>query len=689
MERSALIRQLMDTFLEEMDLLLQRIDQELLLLDASPHLAAERAKPLLRYAHSLKGAARAVELEPVEHACHALESFFAGCRDERLRWTPQAAQTLSLALATLRDIAARLRAHPDPAALQAPELAALLPTLDALAAGQDVASLPAAASLSPSPSAADEAPRTARVSLERLDAIGARSVELTVALQELRRLNADLGALRQHLRQAAAALARVERASAASARLQHAQAAADLLTDRAERFAREHERLALSLDAEIQHLRLVPFAAACRGLERAAADVARVHGREVRLVLDGQAIAVDRDVNAALRTPLLQLVRNAVSHGVEPPDLRRRTGKPPVATLRVAASLRAGECTICVEDDGRGIDLDAVAARARAEGIPVPDDPRDLIRLIFRSGFSTSAAVSSISGRGVGLDIVRDQIERLQGSLDVRSVAGQGAAFTLTIPVRLSAIPVLLVEASGQTFALPVPFIERVTAVADDDAPARALAATLRVPVAPAPRPPRWRVHLTADGRRAAFGVDTVGEQLQALIKPLGPRLAGLQRFSGAALLPDGHLVLIPHVAELLRDADDDARAAELDTLTTRQPLHVLLVDDTATTRQHTRFVLEAAGFLVSEAAHGLEALDLLQHLQPDVIVSDVEMPRMGGLELLETLQERRHPTPLILITGLVAPELERLALTRGARAWIRRGDALHPRLLQLLRALR
>ncbi len=207
------------------------------------------------------------------------------------------------------------------------------------------------------------------------------------------------------------------------------------------------------LDDEVRRARTLPFAEACAGLERNARDLARAAGKQVRLEVHGGTLELDRSLLQGLREPLLHLVRNAVAHGVETPEARREAGKPEEGRVTLTARLRGGRVEVVVEDDGRGLDLGAIRARARERGLPVQEDTGDA-RHIFLSGLSTAESVTEVSGRGVGLDVVRSQVEALRGSVDVFFQPGQGTRFVLGVPLTLSTLRVLLVTAGGQFFAV-------------------------------------------------------------------------------------------------------------------------------------------------------------------------------------------------------------------------------------------
>ena len=450
------------------------------------------------------------------------------------------------------------------------------------------------------------------MSAQKLDALLSRSGELRVSSLRLEGRAEWLESLREEL-------------SALRSRLEGPQeAAARRLEGRMDQLSREllADRLTLShavrgLDEEVRRARTLPFAEACEGLERAARDVARGAGKQVRLEVHGGALELDRSLLQGLREPLLHLVRNAVSHGLETPDERHRAGKAPEGRVTLAARLSGGRVQVSVEDDGRGLDLDAIRARAKAQGWEVPEGLA-AARLIFRPGLSTASQVTSVSGRGVGLDVVRSQVEALRGGVDVSFLPGAGTRFVLDVPLTLSTLRVLLVSAGGQRFALPAESVERLLRLAPAEvrevegrpywvARRRAGAARLADRGAGtarrAPRPRLATVVLASGPLRLALGVDEVLAEQEVLVRGLGARVRRARHVSGAAVLPDGRMALLLHPASLIRIAEGVPHATPLPHRQHGGSVRrILLADDSPTTRALEQSLLEAAGYEVVPA---------------------------------------------------------------------------------------
>ena len=563
---------------------------------------------------------------------------------------------------------------------------------------------------------AEAAPRV-RVAAELLEALMRHSGELLVTRRQTRTADELLSPLEDRLhalRDAAARLAQSaahDRRGTGPAELCEQVELMSRDLERARARIREdrgaQDQVAGRLEDAVRVACLQPFAEAAAGLERIVRDLAHEQGKDVALEVAGTGVALDRAVLNRLKPALLHLVRNAVDHGIEPRAERAAAGKPAGARVRIEAHLRGGQVDVTVSDDGRGIERAQVLARARAMGLAVPADAAAHLRLVFHPGLSTAARVSEISGRGVGLDVVNGELEALHGRLELRSEPGRGTTFRLSLPVSLSTFRVLVVEAAGRAFGLVTSSVERVLRVsprdltvvqdrpmlmrADGSLQVAQLAGVLGLTSRAAPPERQPLVIVAAGDDRCAIAVDALVAELEIVLKPLGPRLAGVPGVAGAAMLPDGRVCLVLTAADLVRQARAaDARGAALPA-TDAPPRHLIVADDSVTTRLLLRGVLEEAGYLVTEAADGQAALELLEARGADLVVSDVEMPRMDGLTLTRAIRRssRFRGLPVVLVTSLES-DPERLAgLEAGATAYLKKSafeqDALLETLAQLL----
>ncbi len=440
--RSPLEEQLRALFAEELDGHVAALNVELLALERATTDAdvADRLQRLFRTTHTVKGASRAASAPLVEQLAHRLEDVLTGVREQRIDRDPLLYDALfgaTDALALLRDDLAAGRPTPPGTAA---DILARLADLDG--GVTDVVAVDTA-TLHVAPAAPVPANQV-RIAADKIDTLLATSGELLVALGRL----AD-GPDR--------------RALVASVRVLH---------------------------EDLKRLRMVPFRDACQALDRAARDIAAALGKEVELVVVGGELEIDRAVVDALRDPLLHIVRNAIDHGIEAPDDRVAAGKPRRGTVRVTASLRGADVLVEVDDDGRGLDLHAIRATLGRRGMAAPDDDRQVADSIFLPGFSTARMVTDVSGRGVGLDVVRRGIEGIRGAVEAWQRPGGGTRFEIRAPLSLSSLRVLLVVVSGQTFAIPASSVKILLRVARDDVQRLGGADTVRVDGRPVPLVP-------------------------------------------------------------------------------------------------------------------------------------------------------------------------------------------------------
>jgi len=451
-------------------------------------------------------------------------------------------------------------------------------------------------------------------------------------------------------------------------------------------------RTAGDLDSGVRSLRMVPFAEAGQGLERTVRDLALAAGKEVVVKLVGQEVELDRAVAERLKDPLMHLVRNAVDHGIESPAERVAAGKPAAGVITVSAALKGAQVEIAITDDGRGLDRERIREAARARGLAESAVDRDLLALVFHPGFSTATALTAVSGRGVGLDVVKSQVNALHGTVGLESVAGAGTTFILTVPLTVTLIRAVLVETAGQTFAVAttqvislrrlVPKEVRTVGGREMLVAAQGLLPLVSMAEAlglPAPRRQRRQggfvVLVEAGTARVAFVVDALLAEQDLVVTGLGRRLRRVLNVAGCALLEDGGIALILSGAELAESAlrTPAGRLLIPSAAPAAAPKRLLVADDSVTTRTLEKAILEEAGYEVRLAADGHQAWRILQKEQIDLVVADVEMPGMDGFTLVETL---RHSTvlpriPVVLVTSLSTDKDRARGLEVGADAYL------------------
>jgi len=728
MDDGALLRRLMSTFLGELSEHVQQLEQNLLALERNPDPPArsELLTNLFRTAHTLKGAARSVGIELLEKVGHHLESIFVNALDSASSMGPERFELLFATVDAIKDAARRLRAGES---IEETALPRLLPTLQTATDTVGVTPEPELNDVPPDP-VASQAPAAAnreesvRILSSKLDQMLALGGELLAArrraegregdvahlLDVARRLEADWREAARTLGRsphrsmdgAAVAQAADESVRALTSGLERSTHSLQWLARRLEGLATELaadrkalDQVVVPLDTELLHTRLVPFAEACEGFERAVRDLALAGNKNIDLIVDGGEIEIDRLVVEGIKDPLLHLLRNAVDHGVETPAVRAAAGKSERGEVRVSAALRNGRVEIVVADDGRGFDLDAIGEQARRRGLSVPTGDEEVARLVFAPGFSTASAVTTVSGRGVGLDVVKSGVESQRGTVGFSFEAGRGTRFVLNVPLTLTRLRTLLIVAGGQTYAFDSADVRTLVRAGSDELRTVEGRDVLMLNGAPIPvvflaealgRPARKGsqpggkvpvVVLEAGTERAAFAVDELLAEQEVVVKDLGARLRSVPNVAGSTILATGRIALILNAADLVRAALAGASLQAFSAALSEPPAEakkrLLVVEDSVTTRTLVKGILEAAGFEVSTAVDGMDAWQSLQESGVDVVVSDVEMPRMDGFALTEAIRGSRRfqGLPIILVTAMETEQDRLRGMEAGADAYL------------------
>jgi len=645
-----------------------------------PELVAE----LFRGAHSVKGSSALVGFEDVSELAHRLEDVLGELRDGAREASPAVVDGLLGAFDAIRAAVALLAEGRDAAAPLAAGRAALergvaAPSADPPAPPAEPlpppAATPASSPLPAPPPAVLGAPADpplpagdlVPVAFDRLDRLVRLSGEAVAA--ELRLSHLLAGPLGDDPDAAAAAVAL--------------------------------RRTLRGLQQETLRTRMTSLAAIAGPLRRAARDIARAAGKEVEYTLEGDVVELDRAVLDGLRDPLLHLVRNAVDHGLERPDEREAAGKPRRGAVTVRAVRRGPEVVVSVADDGAGLDLDALRAGAGESGL----DDQDAALLVFRPGLSTAAAVTDVSGRGVGMDVVRAGVAALRGRVEVASTPGAGTTFSVVVPLTLAVVPCVLVAAGGERYAIPTHATAGLVEDPGGDVlaleggpavwaggtvvPLAALATVVEAPGGPGPGGPALVLE-GAGGRRHALRVDEVLGQRDVTVKELGAVLPPSALVAGASIEPDGSVLCVLDPAALVE------RAARRPTAAAGPPagpaaapgeshaLSVLVVDDVLAVRELERAILAGAGYAVRTARDGEEALDLLRAERPDLVVTDVDMPHLDGLGLCRAI--RATPAlaslPVLVVSANEDAGVRQATLEAGADGYLHKADLDERRLL-------
>ena len=707
---------------------------------------------MMRAAHSLKGAARIVGLDPAVRVAHALEDVFVAAGKGTLRVQPRHADRLLAAIDFLGEIAKAADAlepsGPWPARADAvvTELAALavdasgpaeVPAASVPAPADEprtepprpapAAPSPPAAAAPPTPPAepppptavvrpADQIDRVVRVSADSLTRLVGLAGESLVETRQLRPFVDSLVAVRSAEVDLGDAIAALDERLKAGDVPVPANVAAMLTTlrERAdanlaaitrhvedfESFARRNEDLSNRLHHEVITSRMRPLADGIRGFPRLVRDIARTLGKQVRFEVRGEQEGVDRDILDKLEAPLSHLIRNSLDHGLESPEERAAAGKPPIGTIRLEARHRAGMLQITLGDDGRGIDVEHLRAKAVARGLvarQVADQltELELLEFLFLPGFSTKDHVTEISGRGVGLDVVQSMVKSVGGSVRVATQPGRQTTFMLQLPITMSVIRALLVQIGGEPYAFPLTRIDHILYCRSGDIRSvegrqyfnrdgvsigLVMAAQILEAQAPPPADPMPVVVISDRGQQFGMIVDSFIGERDLEVRPLDPRLGKVPDVNSASLLENGDPVLIVDVEDLVRSIDNVLMGRRLSRVEfermaeqARQRKRILVVDDSITVRELERQLLQARGFLVDVAVDGMDGWNAIRGTHYDLVVTDVDMPRMDGIGLVSLIKADpvRRDVPVVIVSYKDREEDRLRGLDAGANRYL------------------
>jgi two-component system, chemotaxis family, sensor histidine kinase and response regulator WspE len=745
---------LLDLFCLEVNTQIAVFNHELLNLELCQNRDAA-LEALMRAAHSIKGAARIVQIEVGVTIAHELEEYFVAAQAGWIVPTTEHVDVLLGGGDLLLAIATQLETQQVVLTSDAPEVQAylqalkplMLPPLSIEPVVEPVIEPIIEPIIEPVVKSAVEpviepvieppiespavpevnrsgADRTVRLSadhLHRLMDLAGESLVAANGLQQFAdafmRLKAQQSELNRLLDQVKGTMATTqampEKFTLACQKAQECQQAVlDRQTD-FDRFAQKSNQLADRLYREVVASQMRPFSDIGQGFPRMVRDLAKQLGKQVQLVVAGQNTLVDRDILDRLETPLTHLLCNAIDHAIEPPEQRQKMGKVPHGTLHLEASHRAGVLFITVRDDGAGIDLPQlrdriVAKQLTTAAMAAQMSEAELLEFLYLPGFSTATQVTAVSGRGVGLDIVRNMVQSVGGSLRTTTQLGQGTTFHLQLPLTLSVIRTLLVQIAGDPYALPLSRVDRIVTLPADQVIFSAgrpyvihnqqtigLMSAASVLGLPAAQSESARLTLIVIHDRAhhyGLMIDQVLGEQSLVVRALDQRLGKVPNISAAALLNDGTPLLIVDVDDLLRSVEKqlaNGNANQFNPIaSTAQQLpqqRILVVDDSITVREMERKLLENAGYHVDVAVDGMDGWNVAQMGQYDLIVTDVDMPRLSGVELVQQLKShltlRSIPT---IIISYKDREVDRIAgLEAGADYYLTKSSFHDDTLLQ------
>jgi chemotaxis protein histidine kinase CheA len=700
---------------------------------------AEGLESLFRAAHSLKGSASTLGVENVAIVAHALEDVFGAVKRAEVQYDQGVGDEV---LAAVDVVSAQVEgatpANVAEGVAEAEARAARLRTLLSgggaekaarpekrnggrkapAAAGREVGTARAAVKTG---ARADE---TVRLPVEKLDAV----IDGFSELWEEKFRNDDLGARLERVASSARAATKLleealelyRRRADASELFQHVErvAAAVGSVDREIRaldfdVAARSQKFELDLTGfgdELGRLRMAPLRPLFQGFRRPVRDLAAKLGKKIRLEIAGEENELDKAVIETIKDPLNHILRNAVNHGVEDEETRRKAGKPAEGTVLISSTRIGSRLLVEVEDDGRGIDLPKLKEAALAAGVIRAEaaeamSSEEIARLVFEPGVTTLEGVDDVGGRGVGLDVVATNVAALGGTAEVWSETGVGTRFTIQIPLTIATARGMLVQAGGQKFIIPSSAIRRVELVSQEDFETvegktvlryqgRVLAGGDLSGILGLGDERETGVNptvivLSSPAGEAAVIVSRVWQEGEFLTKDLGPAAPVMPYFGAAHVTGEGEVTLILNPDALIRELVQgkvEWRAAAVPEAEPRKRT-VLVVDDSLTTRVLEKNILEAAGYDVAVATNGLEALDLLGQTECDLAIVDIQMPQMDGYELTRRIRASAalRDLPVVIVTSMDAERDVARGLEAGADAYIRKSSFDQRELLSVI----
>jgi two-component system chemotaxis sensor kinase CheA len=753
---------------------LQTLENGLLLLESEPDNPGI-LEDLFRSAHSLKGAARMLGVEDLESLAHYFENELGAARHGRQAISPGSADRLYHGLDAMRMLA-REACGGDPADVDLPRVLAQLRgeelpqsqnaeskplersipvsevaenarKIDETTAGTNLSPVPAEPIIrgepnitetrdqsrrvvtlassdeeAVSPPLANFKIETIRVDPLKLDALMTLAVEMRVTTARVARSLAAVDGLVELWEEWNREATHTTRRSRPIEKTESLKQMGNLLSRINTTGDKEIERLGLmanDLNESIREIRLLPLSTIFNLFPRLVRDLSRDQGKEVRLEIEGGTITADKHLLEEIKDPLMHMIRNAVDHAVEPAEERERQDKPRQATIWLRAKRTTTQLTIEIADDGRGLDEDAIRRKAIEKGIATEKEladlsPENIRKMIFLPAFSTSPHVTDVSGRGVGLDVVLTNIERLKGSISVGSKPGTGCNFTISAPISLVTTRVLLVQVDRRSYALPIEsiqetfllprqsvfLIEGQSSVQWNGKPIRLFhlsdALGLIAPQKTGLEPNDRATHdgsgrdlagilLKVGSEQVGLFVDALLDEQEVILRPFGGLLRRVKNVLGSTMLITGEICMILNPHDLMKSlSNHTSRQAFIEpNAQAEQKKLILVAEDSITTRTQEKRILEAAGYEVVVAVDGADAFAKLNSRSFDAVVSDIEMPNMTGLQLTARIRQNSKyvDLPIILLTSLATDQDRQRGIEVGANAYISK-DAFDQKIL-------
>jgi two-component system chemotaxis sensor kinase CheA len=727
-------------FKEECGEHIQKLNEGFLLLEKEPNQPSLLSE-LFRHSHSIKGSARMMGFTSIEKMAHVMETMLGKIQEGEIEVAKEVIDTLYKGVDSLAKAVESLNQGKSEQEINNEE------TIECLAAPEQEEELPPGDSASPRSETEEELPperrkinldleketmpagrrkadvsmyETVRVATKKLDNLMNQVGELLITkikvdqrLQEVRELIDFSEECQRELQQDQKIVItpgeQISESTVASYKnlLQKAHENTVQMDNKLNLFyqslSEDRNQMSLvtdELQKDIKKARMLPFHTAVEVMPRMVRDLAQEEGKNVRLEIEGGEVELDKNILEKIKDPLIHLIRNAVDHGIEPPEERKKKGKPLEGVIALRALQQGDSIIVDIEDDGNGIQTELIKEVALKRKFLTATQlekmtEHQVLDIIFQPGFSTSKILTDVSGRGVGMDVVRNNIESLKGIIKVNSTPGEGTVFTVKLPLTMVTLQTLKVQVKEEIFSIPTPAVETTLEIS----PEQIFTIEGQEAISYNNRPiPVVRMEeildfsfdeesAEGDGKRPAVVLGSAEKQVAFLVnkllgedvvvaKALGSHLERVRNISGATILGNGEVSLILNISDLVESAQHKTlkkRGARLPETQEDKKNTVLVIEDSITTRTLEISILESAGYQVVAATDGQDGYSKLVKEEFDVIVTDVQMPNMDGFSFTRKVKSnlKYQHIPVILLTSLESPEEKKQGIEVGADAYI------------------
>lgn len=726
-----LLKELIGTFTTELEEQLQVITDGLLYLEKNnnPNDAhfKKRVETIFRAAHNIKGASRGIGIENIGDIAHSVESIFTKIKSQS---TSLSKTIISLCLEAVDNmrIAMQCYINHDPLPFNLDTFLTRLTSNQGTKAKKPQTKIDDKQREMPAMKT-DAEHETIRISVDHLDQVAAMIDEIQVNKIAIEEYYRDLTKINSKFQQLSHLWKKAEYSikDPKNETLQKMYSSnIDNLMDISNEIRVLHNNmrprmnelaiLSNSLQEEVRLLRLIPASTLLKTFPRLVRDLANKLDKKVELKIKGEEVRVDKMILEGLKDPIIHILRNAIDHGIEESTVRKQLGKPETAIITIHLYEEGNQIYIRITDDGAGIDSKKVAKVAEHNGLVSKPELENmsedsLLNLIFKPGLSTKDIITDVSGRGVGLDVVKENVENLKGSASIETELGKSTSVIIRVPLTLTSEHGLMVNCSGQTFALLTSSVERVLILPSNEIidvsasqaimldkhpiPLRILSDILGYKKAnSADEDKHHIVVIKNDKQIVALLVDEIIGEREMVIKPLQPPLLNVLCTAGGTLSGSGEVIIVLNSIDLINIALQAKNFNRITTKTsTTQTLvkpHILVVDDSITTRTMEKNILESKNYTVTVAVNGKEAWDILQKQKFALLITDVSMPIMDGFTLTERVKTspELHEMPVIIVTSLDSAEEKKRGIDVGANAYIVKNDFESDTLLEIVSQL-